>query len=629
MRTAGRSKASAAIALLVAGCGVFAALGAGGCRGRPRTEPAPAATAASSSASSGWRSDDPDPYGAHVAELDLSRGVPESGTSSFLGAPSKRTLAEATKLLTDIRQGREKQIKGLLVLFGSMTTGYSRAQELGDGLAAVRDAGLPVVCHADELTNASYWIAARGCDRIWISPAGGVETVGLGTELVYVRRMLGELQVDVDMLQVGKFKGAAEPLTRDGPSDEARASMLDMLGSVRDSWLSGVAKGRPGKDLAGSLESGPWSPHDAVERGLIDGVGYDTDARADARARAGQDNVVTRFGAGAKTAETPGIVSIVRLLSGAGEGTGAPHVAVIRATGAISMGGSPSLFGESDGIARTTLGKTLEKVRKDESVRAVVIRIDSPGGSALASDLLWSDLMALRGVKPLVFSVGDMAASGGYYLACAATRIFAQPSSIVGSIGVVGGKLSVHRSLDRVGIHTEVLPASSASGASARVGYSSPFNPWDDDTRARMLSSMTSVYDLFVSRVAQGRGLPPDRVATFAEGRLHAAREGVGLGMVDELGGLQDAISYARRAGGLAEDAPAYLVVEESGLVQALGLDDPDAQERASGRMAEGSAARILMQTMAPGLMSFAASFEPMIRGEHTLVAVPFGFLVR
>ncbi len=584
---------------------------------------------AASASSAGWRTEDPDPYGAHVAELDLAQGLPESGTTGLLGTPSRNTFAEATKLLRDIRLGHEKQIKGVLVLFGSMTTGFARAQEIAKALADVRTAGVPVVCHADELTNATYWIASRGCDRVWVSPAGGVDTVGLATQLVYARRMLGELRVDVDMLQVGKYKGASEPLTRDGPSDEARESLLGMLTSIRSTWLDDIRKGRPGKELADAAEGGPWSPQQALERGLIDAVGYDTDARAEVRSRTTVDNVVVRFGARSKSADTPGLVSVVRLLSGAGEATGAPHVAVVRATGAISMDSTPSILGQSEGISREELSRTLEKLRSDKSVRAVVLRIDSPGGSALASDLLWTDLMALRSVKPLIVSVGDMAASGGYYMACTGTRIFAQPSSIVGSIGVVGGKLSFRRSLDRVGISSEILPASSASGAAARAGYLSPLDPWDDATRERMLTTMTAVYDLFVSRVAKGRGLSQEKVAGFAEGRIHAGREGLGLGMVDDLGGLQDAIAYAREAGGLDADAPAYLVTEESGLARVLGLDDEAMQGGGLSAGMARSGAQSIMATYAPDLLKFAGAFEPMLRGEHTLVAVPFAFLLR
>ena len=614
-----RRAALAAVALAVSGL-----LAGWGCKGRPRHTAPDRSSQASSAASSGWRSEDPDPYGVHVAELDLSHGLPESGLSGWLGTPSHRTFADATRLLHDLHVGKEKQVKGLLVLLGTMTTGFSRAQEIGEALAAVRASGTPVVCHADGLSNASYWLAARGCDRIWVSPAGTVETVGLATQVVYVRRMLGELHVDVDVLQVGRFKGAQEPLTRDGPSDEARTSMVGMLASIRSSWLDAVSKGRPGKQLGEALESGPWAPKEALDRGLIDAVGYDTDARADARARTGVQNVVTRFGPRSRRSEPPGLVSVVRLLSGAGEGGSGPHVAVLRASGSISME-SASLLGDGDGISHASLSRALEKLRADGSVRSVVLRIDSPGGSALASDLLWTELMALRSVKPLVVSVGDMAASGGYYLACAGTRIFAQPSSVVGSIGVVGGKLSFRRSLDHVGVSSEVIAASSADGAASRAAFESPLDPWDDATKQRMLSVMTDVYELFVSRVAQGRGLPADKVAAFAEGRLHAGREGLSLGMVDELGGLQEAIAFARKAGGLEPDAPAYLVGDESGIERVLGLDDDAAEQAPSGR----ALARLAVSAIAPDLASFARAFEPMLHGEHTLVAVPFAFLVR
>lgn len=616
----------------VAGACAFAGLLgaiAAGCQGRPRgiTSTAPAA----SSASKGWRSEEPDPWGPHVAELNFSNGLPETGRSGLLAPPSRRTFAEATKLLLDLEGGKEKQIKGLLVLFGMMRTGFSRAQEIGDSLARIRATGVPIVCHADALPNDTYWMAVRGCDRIWVSPAGEVETVGIAGQVMYARRLLGELSIDVDLLQVGKFKGASEPLTRDGPSDEAKESLLGVLRSIRGTWLDSIDTARPGKDLRTAAETGPWSPREARERGMIDEVGYEADAREEVRKRTSIDNVVTRFGPKSADAEAPAVVQFVRLLSGADSegGTGRPHIAVIRATGAISMSSGGSPLGDGDGIAQDSLSHALEKVRKDDAAKAVVLRVDSPGGSALASDLLWSDLVALRSVKPLVVSVGDMAASGGYYLACAGSRIFAQPTSIVGSIGVVGGKLSFGRGLDRLGIRSEVFPASSAPGAGSRAAYASPFEPWDDPTRSRMLATMTNVYELFVSRVMQGRSLPREKVDAFAQGRLHAGREALGLGMIDELGGLQASIAYARKQAGLDPDAPAYLIAEESGLAHMLGLDDGASERAGSGAFSQAAGLRSVAASYAPDLLAFAGAYEPMLRGEHTLVVVPFAFLLR
>jgi len=487
---------------------------------------------------------------------------------------------------------------------------------------------MPVVCHAHDLGNETYWIAANACDRIWLSPAGSLETVGIAAQVLYAKRLLAELRIDVDMLQVGKFKGAVEPFTHDGPSDEARASLMQMLTSVRHQWLEGIEQARTG--ASPQMELGPYSPKEAKDKGLVDAVGMASEAREEAKTRANVSQAVVRFGPGAKTVDTSGIAELVRALSGAGGATDEPHVAVLRATGAIAATSSGALFSDGDGISERQLTQSLFQVGKDEAVRAVVLRIDSPGGSALASDLLWHQLMQLRKIKPLIVSIGDMAASGGYYLACAGTRVFAESSSIIGSIGVVGGKLAIGRGLDHLGVSAEVFPASDAQEARARAAYLSPFVAWDEASRVRALKTMQSVYELFVERVAEGRHLEPQRIAAFAEGRIFAAREGLELGMVDEIGGLQDAIAYALRVGGLEPTGAVRWVEQGSGLEKLLQLDPEDDVSAATGPMARNWVLRpILASTSSVEWLPYAEAWAPWIQGERMLVAVPFAILIR
>ncbi|MBI5536880.1 MAG: signal peptide peptidase SppA [Deltaproteobacteria bacterium] len=597
-----------------------------GCHGRPHAAPG---SSPAPSGSAIVEPEEPDPHRPHVAELNLSSGVPEIYQSGLFGVPHERSFADLLQKLREISKPGEQRVKGVLVRFGSTSVGFSRAQELAEALVEVRASGKSVVCHADEYNNTSYWVAAAGCDRLWVSPAGGLDTVGIAAQLLYAKRLLGELKIDVDMLQVGRFKGASEPFTREGPSDEARESLMSVLRSIRGSWLQGMAKRMPkGADPA-LIEQGPYSPEEAKSRGLVDAVGYLEDAQGEARSRAGVDQVVARFGPGAKGAGSGALVGLVRVLSGAGGGFDVPHVTVVRAIGGIAMRSSKSVFGDDSGISEAQMARILERLHKDKSTRAVVLRIDSPGGSALASDLIWRRLMDLRKTRPVVVSVGDMAASGGYYLACTGTRVFAEPSSIVGSIGVVGGKFAFGRGLEHVGVHAETFAASDAPGARERAAYTSPFEPWDKATRERMLVTMTSVYDLFVRRVAEGRGLSADKVQGFAEGRIFSGADGVKLGMVDELGGLRKAIDYARSAAGLDPESPVRIVGESGGLQQLLEIDEEDAEEEARARAGSDPVFRTLVRAAAPELMGFARAFSPLIDGEHALVAVPFAFLVR
>jgi protease-4 len=280
------------------------------------------------------------------------------------------------------------------------------------------------------------------------------------------------------------------------------------------------------------------------------------------------------------------------------------------------------LLGDGGGIVERKLVRTLSRLEKDDDVKAVILRIDSPGGSALASDLLWHELMRIRAAKTLVVSIGDMAASGGYYLASAGAVIFAEETSIVGSIGVVGGKIAIDRALEKIGIHAETFSAKTRDRrAGARAAYDSLLMPWDDATRERVLETMTGVYRLFLSRVSEGRGISVERVTDFAEGRIFSGRDGRTRGLVDTIGGLREAIARARVLAGLPPDARVGLAGEPSGLLQALG---------AEGR-GDARTARFLSEETRglAEILPFVASIAPLARGEEALCALPFALTVR
>jgi protease-4 len=519
------------------------------------------------------------------------------------------------------------------VSLGGGRVGLARAEEIGTLLGAVRKTK-PVVCHADDYGNATLMLAALGCSKLWVSPAGGVETVGIAAQLLFANRLLERLHVGVDFLQVGKYKGAQEPYTRNEPSPEARESLVGTLRGLRAAWLSHVVEGR-GKLAAGdAAEDGPFPPQEALARGLVDAVGYPDDAREDAKKLANAERFVTRFGGDSST-PARGIVSMLRTISGSSHG-GSPHVAIVAATGPITMSSSTSLLGGNEGITEHELGRVVARLTKDRAVKAVVLRIDSPGGSALASDLLWKRLRKLAAEKPLVVSVGDMAASGGYYLSCAGTKIVAEPTSIVGSIGVVGGKLALGKTLEEIGVHAEIVPAAPDPTKAARAGYNSPFTPWDDGTKARVLAGMKAVYDLFVSRVAEGRGTSVETVGSYAEGRIFGGVEAKERGMVDALGGLSEAIDLALSLASLPKDTPVEMVNEESGLLglleEAEGDDEASARAEALARSARSAAKDALVPSawsaLVPEAGSFVGALSPLVSGERALVAMPYGVIV-
>jgi protease-4 len=301
--------------------------------------------------------------------------------------------------------------------------------------------------------------------------------------------------------------------------------------------------------------------------------------------------------------------------------------------GAISMEGGGGLLGGRSGITERALGRTIRSLTDDASVKAVILRIDSPGGSALASDLLWRALMQLRAKKPLVVSIGDMAASGGYYLACTANRIIAEPTSIVGSIGVVGGKLAFGPALENVGVHAEAI-APPGSPAGKRISYESALLPWDPETRERVRSEMTAVYDLFLRRVAEGRGVPYESIAGAAEGRIFAGNIAKELHLVDEWGGIEQAIVAARQLAKLDDNVPVRLAGETGGILEWFDDDDSASDEsRASGWLGLAKRAAGLpdapSEMLSGGPAVFLGSLAPLLSGERTLTALPFALLLR
>ncbi|MDP9152456.1 MAG: S49 family peptidase [Myxococcota bacterium] len=560
---------------------------------------------------------------AFIAVLDVSDGLPEQPSGGLLGLSSKSaSFDELVREVDRLERDSKNNVKGILVRLGTARLGVARATEVGALLARVA-AHRPVWCHADELGNGTLYLAAVGCRQVWISPGGTVDAIGLAAQLVFFHKLLADgLGLDVDFLQVGKYKGAEEPFTRDDPSPEARASLESTLADMRTAWLTGIRRARPAIS-ASAAEDGPYTARAAQDRGLVDQVGYFDEARDELEKETRTAHAEVRLGPGAGSRAGGDIAEVLHAL--AGESLGGAPIALVHATGAISMDGAGPLGGDS-GIVESRLARTLVRLERDDDVKAVVLRIDSPGGSALASDLLWHHLMRVRKRKPLVVSIGDMAASGGYYMASAGSIVFADEASIVGSIGVVGGKVAIGHALEKLGVHAETVPARVGDAKSAsRATYESLLTPWDDDTRTRLLETMTGIYGLFLARIGEGRGLPIDRVALSAEGRVFSGREGKARGLVDEMGGLGDALVRARVLAGLPPDARVGVAGEPSGILQMLAQDE--SQGQAASRLSG-----IALAHFAPDVVAFVASIAPLAGlapREPALCALPFALTVR
>jgi protease-4 len=561
---------------------------------------------------------------ARVLEFDLTSPVPETqGAGLFLPVAASKTYSGLIREIE--RAATDKNARGYFLRLGDGALGWAHAEELGLAFQRLREkSGKPVVCHAHTIDNRAAWFTARACSKVWLSPAGDVDTVGIAGQVVYLKGALDKLKIRADFLHMGKYKSAAETLTQEGPTPEARESLTAVLASIRATWLEGYSSVRKG-DATIALEDGPYSPEDGKAHGLVDAIGYESDARHDAEAASKVDHSSTAFGN--RSSEESPVVEVLRAIAGTDGSPKRPHIAVLPAEGSIAMGSSSAL--SDSGITAKSLERVIRKLAADDAVKAVVLRIDSPGGSALASDLLWHDLMELRKKKPLVASVGDMAASGGYYLACAANQIVAERTSIVGSIGVLGGKIEIDEALAEYGVHAETFAAKPDPSAGIRATYMSPLSPWDDPTRERVRKQMEAVYELFLGRVATGRGLPVEAVRAVAEGRIWSGVQGQQLKLVDELGGLGRALEIARKLASLGADAPVRVEGASSTMLENL-LGGDGAESRAHAEAVLGTErAPSLLDHVAANVRPFIGALAPLLDGEPTVTALPFALILK
>jgi protease-4 len=574
-------------------------------------------------------SEDGEPDGAslgesgdgYVAVFDLSQGAPEQAAAGLFQLPANRTYTGLIRTLSETLD--DSDAKAVFVRLSQQNYDWAQVEEIGRLLARIRKAEKSVTCHAHTLTNSTTWLLLRGCDKVWLSPAGEVNSVGIAAQMTYLKGALDKLKIQADFLSMGKFKSGGEPITQEGPSEPSRKNLTETLRSIRASWLKGAATARKAPGLAEALETGPYVPETAKKKGLVDAVGFEADALATAKNAGGVAKTKVVFGAGRKD-EAGGIAELVRILAGAeGDDDDRDHIAVVPAVGGITMAASGG-FG-SDGITANAMLKTLKRLRRDKAAKAVVLRLDSPGGSPLASDLIWREVMELKKKKPVIVSVGGMAASGGYYIACAGDKILAESTSIVGSIGVFGGKFVVGEALGELGITSYTFAASDKPGAAARAAYMSPLTSWDDPTRDRVRQHMRHIYDLFLKRVAKGRGLPLDQVKKNAEGAIFSGKQGKQNKLVDRIGGLHEAIEEARKRAALSDEAPIVVKGLQDSVFESLFASDEPSAGDVEVALEHWQSKNERWQSLVPtNLRTFVTSLLPLTQGEHSLVAVPF-----
>jgi protease-4 len=444
------------------------------------------------------------------------------------------------------RAAEDRRVRALFVRIGSSPSGLAHLQEIRDAVRRFRAAGKPAYAFAETFGefgpgNGGYYLATA-FDRIYLQPSGDVGLTGLMYEAMFVRGLLDKLEVTPELDQRMEYKNAMNHYTDREFNEAYRTAMQSILDSQVGQLVRGIAEGRglSEEEVESRIDRGPFLGEEAIEAGLVDALAYRDEALEEIREAAD---------VGADT------ISVGRYLAAAGR----PHrsgttIALIEANGAVMRGASG--YSPLDGsitLGSDTATRAFRDAIDDRRVQAIVFRVNSPGGSYVASDAIWRETVRAREAdKPVIVSMGNVAGSGGYFVAMSADRIVAQPGTITASIGVFGGKMLTRELWEKLGITWDDV----ASGSHARMWTGTyPYGPAKD----RFQASLDRIYQDFTEKVAGGRDLPLETVLELARGRIWTGEDALELGLVDELGGLDVALRLARESIGLEEDAPVRL----------------------------------------------------------------------
>ena len=496
-------------------------------------------------------------------EFTLDGTYTDTKTVGTFGTSSTKTLRGLFKKLDTLKT--DDEIAGIIFKMDNVSVGWATLQEIRNKLHEFREAKKETIGYLESGGNAEYLLAAA-MERVVLIPTGSLNLTGLRAEVLFYKGLLEKLDIEADMLAMGKYKSGVEPYMRDGMSDAFRESMTALLDDLYAQLLDHIAENREGMTAEGVsdlVNRGPFTAEEAQQEQLVDALQY-YDELLDTLKAASPDEdvqiVKPDYERKRKVPDMNSFAGLMQLLSMLNPprqtrtDTAENQIALIYANGPI-LPNIESFFASMPVITPETLKEAFEKARTDDSVRAVVLRIDSPGGSALASDLIWREVMLTQREKPVVVSMGDVAASGGYYIAMAAGTIVAHPSTLTGSIGVFGGKLNMKGFYNKIGLTKEII----AHGQNATL-YSD-YGGFTPTERERVEKMMKTIYKDFVSKAAEGRGKTYDEIDEIAQGRVWTGKQAKALGLVDELGGLDTALSIAKEQAGFTDDDEVNLIV--------------------------------------------------------------------
>jgi protease-4 len=480
------------------------------------------------------------PAGAIVLEVDLRE--PRTDQPSFSPFAFSAALAHTDLLVALERARLDARVTAVFVRANAMSMAPGRAEEIRGALNGLSAAGKHVVVHAQgfEGPAVANYFAVAGADSLWLQASASFSATGYTSETIFFGDAIERAGAEAEFLQFYEYKNAADPFVSADYTEAHREATLSWLGSLFDTAMNSAALDRnmTPEAMRALIEAGPYSAEAALESGLVDSLGHVHEAREAARALAG----AARF------------VPAAAYYRG-GDTASGPIIALIGAEGAIETGDGDTGFGGGAVIGSDRTSRAIDSAASDPLVRAIILRVDSPGGSAIASDQIWDAVVRAQAAgKPVVVSMGSVAASGGYYIAAPADRIVANASTLTGSIGVVAGKIVVDGALQRLGVNIEPLSV----GGEFTTAFSSA-TVWSESQRAAYERLAEDIYDDFTEKVAQGRDLPLVRVREIARGRVWTGAQALDHGLIDRIGGFQAAVEDARELAGIAADEPSRL----------------------------------------------------------------------
>lgn len=477
-------------------------------------------------------------------------GIPNPLTGGALG-DTLRSMQERIR-----KAAKDENVKALVLHMEGFSAPWTEQNELRQTLAEFKKSGKKVYCYVESASMGGY-LVATACDEVILPPVGGLEITGIHFEMPFFKDLFDKIGVKGDVVPLGDFKAAGEPFSRSKMSDANRKQWEKMADDYYEILAETIASSRKGFDVTrakAAIDGGLYTPKQAIEAGLADKISYLNDTLIEIRKSLHNEKLVTHkdYGKTKDELDLSNPFALLKLLTPQKEAklSDKPKLALIYANGAIETGkNSYGMMGETMGS--TTMVELIRKAADEPSVKAIVLRVDSPGGSALASDLIWKETVNCK--KPVIVSMGAVAGSGGYYISCGADKIFAEPGTITGSIGVISMRLVTGGLFEKVGVNTEVVMRGKHSD------FGSMTREFTSEERQLLLGHMTDVYDTFLSRVLEGRKkagreFTKDELKKYAGGRIWTGRTAKEIGLIDEVGTLEDAIAYAKKKVNLEGD---------------------------------------------------------------------------